>query len=226
MTTFELSLFEGHPIITENGNRILIDTGSPITICNTTQCNFLNKNYPATSNYGGLTIPGFSHLVGTPFDILMGTDVLRNYRILFDYKNSTISIGGEELELVGKTIALSSAMGIPILEVVIEDRTLRCFLDSGAKLSYLSSGITSYYKRTGIENDFYPGIGVFSTPCFDINSILGQDNFMVKYGNLPDQLVPVLAQAGTQGLLGFDFFNNFKLLLDIKNTRLTYVKSN
>jgi hypothetical protein len=33
-----------------------------------------------------------------------------------------------------------------------------------------------------------------------------------------------LMLGGTDGIIGFDFFNNFKVVLDLKNNRLKYAK--
>lgn len=30
--------------------------------------------------------------------------------------------------------------------------------------------------------------------------------------------------GGTDGIIGYDFFNNFKVVLDLKNNRLEYAK--
>jgi hypothetical protein len=96
------------------------------------------------------------------------------------------------------------------------------FLDTGAKLSYLSGSITSNYESIGTEEDFYPGVGKFETECFDISTSFGVNNFNVKFGNLPTLLQMTLMLGGADGIIGFDFFNNFKVVLDLKNNRLKY----
>jgi hypothetical protein len=44
---------------------------------------------------------------------------------------------------------------------------------------------------------------------------------MVRYGNLPQMLEMSLMLGGVEGILGYDFFKNFKVYLDLKNSRLT-----
>ena len=113
-------------------------------------------------------------------------------------------------------------MGIPIIELSIDSQILKFFLDTGAKLSYLSKSITSNFESVGTDEDFYPGVGKFETECFEISTSFGAKNFIVKYGNLPPLLQMTLMLGGTDGIIGFDFFNNFKVVLDMKNNRLKY----
>ena len=187
---------------------------------------FLSKKYAALTNFNGINIHQFSDLIGTPIDMIMGTSILNDYRVLFDYRNSEITFGDEKLDMKGETIHFSKVSGIPILEVELSTRKVQCLLDSGAKLSYLEANITRHYKSLRDENDFYPGHGHFTIPCFDINTKFGQEDILVGYGNLPGVLSQLLTSIGKDGLLGFDFFKNFKLLLDLKNNLLIYQKSN
>ena len=115
-------------------------------------------------------------------------------------------------------------MGIPIIELVVNRQLLKFFLDTGAKLSYLSEDFTSGYSSVGIEEDFYPGVGQFETECYDIPTSLGDIDFVVRYGNLPFMLQMTLMLGGTDGIIGFDFFNGFKVLINLKGGVLKYVK--
>jgi hypothetical protein len=108
--------------------------------------------------------------------------------------------------------------------MTVDNQELKFFLDTGAKLSYLSDSLTSNYESIGTDEDFYPGVGKFQTECFEITTVFGNTEFVVKYGNLPTLLQMTLMLGGTDGIIGFDFFNNFKVVLDLKNNRLKYAK--
>jgi hypothetical protein len=120
---------------------------------------------------------------------------------------------------------IDSFMGIPILRVKIGDNEALMFLDTGAKLSYAAEEITENYHCIGQEQDFYPGAGEFFTNCYIIDTKIGEKTFPVKYGNLPALLQMSLMLANTQGIIGYDFFKNFKVLLDIEGDRLVYKKN-
>lgn len=222
MKQFQMSLFEGHPIINDGEKLILIDTGSPSTIHESSQLTFCSDNYDCNVNYVGLTVSKISEMLGTSITTLLGADILSNYTILFDYKKGMVEFNKQDIAFDGTQAVISNFMAIPIIELSIDNQKLKFFLDTGAKLSYLTDNITSNYESIGTDEDFYPGIGEFQTECFEITTSLGDKNFIVKYGKLPTLLQMTLMLSGTNGIIGFDFFNNFKVLLDLKNNRLKY----
>ena len=222
MKQFQIILFKGHPIIKDGENIILIDTGAPSTINASDSLTFCSENYNCSTNYMGLTVSKLSDLLGTEITTLLGADILSEYKILFDYKNEVVEFNKQEITFDGSETTISNFMGIPVIELSIDSQKLKFFLDTGAKLSYLSKSITSNYESVGTDEDFYPGVGKFVTECFEISTSFGDNNFIVKYGNLPPLLQMTLMLGGTDGIIGFDFFNNFKVVLDLKNNRLKY----
>ena len=222
MKQFQIILFKGHPIIKDGDNTILIDTGSPSTIHTSESLSFCSVNYNCSTNYMGFTASKISDMLGTEVTTLLGTDILSHYKILLDYKNGVVGFNKQEIDFEGKEISISNFMGIPILKLRINNQVLKFFLDTGSKLSYLSDSITNNYEKVGMDEDFYPGVGKFETECFEISTNLDDNNFIVKYGNLPKLLQMTLMMGGTDGIIGFDFFNNFKVLIDLKNNKLKY----
>ena len=222
MKRFQIRLFKGHPIINDGENIILIDTGAPSTIHTLDSLNFCSESFGCSTNYMGLTVSKISEMLGTEITTLLGSDILSNFKILFDYKNEVVEFSKDEINFNGTEIGISNFMGIPIVEMSIDNQKLKLFLDTGAKLSYLSDSLTSNYESIGADEDFYPGIGKFQTECFEIVSSFGDNSFVVKYGTLPTLLQTTLMLGGTDGIIGFDFFNNFTVVLDLKNNRLKY----
>ncbi|MFH1005732.1 MAG: hypothetical protein V1781_09635 [Bacteroidota bacterium] len=222
MKPFKITLFKGHPIIKDGENIILIDTGAPSTIHSSDSLTFCSASHGCSKNYMGLTASKISEMLGTEITTLLGADILSDYKIMFDYKNEVVEFNKQEIAFEGTEIGISNFMGMPIIELYIDNQKLKFFLDTGAKLSYLSNTITSRYESIGTDEDFYPGVGNFETECFEISTRFGEENFTVKYGNLPSLLQMTLMLGGTNGIIGFDFFNNFKVVLDLKNNKLKY----
>lgn len=223
MTSYQITLFNGHLLIKDGDNIILIDTGSPSTIHTSSHLTFCSKEYNCL-NQAGLTVSQISGLLGTSITTLLGMDILSDYSILFDYKNGVVGFDKGIIGLDGNQTEVSNLMGVPTVEMSINNQNLSFFLDTGAKLSYLSGSITSNYAAIGKEQDFYPGIGNFTTDCYAIETTMGEYNFTVKYGNLPALLGMTLKLSGISGIIGFDFFNCFKVMLDFKNSTLKYTK--
>jgi len=223
MKKFNLEIFDGHPIIQDGENRILIDTGAPSTIHVADNISFGGELFSCSENYMGLTAASLSEHLGTKITTLLGTDILSEFRILFDYRNLEVSFSKGEIQLGGEQFELSNFMGIPIIELLVGNQRKKFFLDSGAKLSYLSQSVTNSYTSVGKEEDFYPGVGKFETDCFDIPTRLGEVEFVARYGNLPSLLQMTLMLGGTDGVIGYDFFSNFRVLLDLRGNNLIAV---
>ena len=224
MNSFKITIFKGHSIIKDKNNIILIDTGAPSTIHNTENLSFLTDTYNCTTDYLGLTIDDISEMLGMEITTLLGVDIISNYKIMLNYRKKIADFDKNDIIFDGTEILISSFMGIPIIELIINGEKLNFFLDTGAKLSYLPDTITNNYESIGTEEDFYPGVGSFETKYYEILTKVDQSEFKVKYGNLPEILQITLSLAGIDGILGYDFFNNFNVMLDLKNNRLKYKK--
>ena len=224
MKQFQIQIYKRHPIINDGENRILIDTGAPSTIHSSDTLNFCSDSFGCSTNYMGLTVSKISDMLGTEITTLLGADILSDYKIFLDYQNQVIEFSKEEIDIDGTQLDISNFMGIPIIKMTVDNQELKFFLDTGAKLSYLSDSLTSNYESIGTDEDFYPGVGKFKTECFEIPTVFGNHEFVVKYGNLPQLLQSTLMLGGTQGIIGFDFFNNFKVVLDLSRNKLQYVK--
>ncbi len=223
MKVFDINLFDNHVIIEDGENAILVDTGAPATIHVSEQLNFMTKAYNVNTNYMDLTPSELSDLIGMNVTTLLGTDILKDYRISFDLHTKKL-IFDDDNEFDGNKITIDSFMGIPIIEVEINNEVVKCFLDTGAKLSYLAPSFTQDIQSIGVEEDFYPGVGKFETRCYEISTMFGGNSFNVRYGNLPELLQTTLMMAGTEGIIGYDFFDNFKVSLDLKRKELKYKK--
>jgi hypothetical protein len=222
MNTFKINLINGLPVIESGENIILIDTGAPSTIHNDSILNFCSKVYDCSSNFMNLTIDNISDMLGHKITTLLGADIISDYTVFLDYRNQTAIFYGNENINSENEIPITSFMSIPIIELSIGINKIKCFLDTGAKLSYLSPEITANLNSIGNEEDFYPGIGKFQTEVYEVQTIFESQQFIAKYGNLPNILQMTLNLANVNGIIGYDFFNNFKVWLDLKNKNLKY----
>lgn len=222
MKYFSLELFQGHPIIEDQGDIILIDTGSPSSISTGDEINFLNNTYSVKSNFMGLTIENISEMLGKQITALMGADILKNYKVLVDYKEHKIGFSPTEIDFNGSEAQFSSFMNIPVIDLSVNGKPIKFFLDTGARLSYLPQEETTNMRSKGKEEDFYPTLGKFTSETFDIITQIGGHKFNATYGNLPPLLQMTLGMGGAQGIIGYDFFNNFEVVLDLEDQKLIY----
>ena len=223
MSSYQITIFEGHAIIYVEDNIILIDTGSPSTIHSEKSIEFNGISFNTSSNQLGVTIEHISDLLGMTITTLMGTDILSQFVVQFDYQNNTIIFDPEQNPLTSKTVILpfTTIMGVPSISISVDSNPITAFLDSGAKLSYLTSTYTESHKTEGVVEDFHPSIGRFETPTYRINTSVGGLGFLVLYGNLPSTLSPLLSMQSVNGIIGFDLFMSFVITMDFKQELIT-----
>jgi len=71
--------------------------------------------------------------------------------------------------------------------------------------------------------DFYPGIGEFETPIYDISGYIDEQRIPLKCGVLPSLLETGLAALGIEGIIGYDLLQVFVVILSLRNNALYYI---
>ena len=65
-------------------------------------------------------------------------------------------------------------------------------------------------------------INNFDTPIYNMEASVAGQSFNVRVGNLPSMLeCTLIGLSGTVGVIGYDFFNRFKVQLDYANHMLS-----
>ena len=215
--SFELIAVDHHIVIKDNNRTLLIDTGSPSTLFNGEEFEFLGKR--VSKGLLNFTPDIISGLLGTPIDALVGCDILQHFAVLIDHSQASITFSDEDLSLPGgESIPLTSKLGLPCVSLHLNGLDGTFFLDTGAKISYVKGKALQGLTPEGQESDFYPGFGSFETPVYSIPTNIGMHEFPVRYGVLPKMLeLSLLNLTGAAGIIGHDLFQNFTVLLDLRN---------
>ena len=167
--------------------------------------------------YMGVTLDQLSQFVNAPIDVLLGTDVLKKKCILLELNRERISFSSRPLIRSQHNFPLSLLMGVPGLNLDVSGEACEMFLDTGSKLSYVSSAFTKGLISTGTEKDFYPGLGEFETEVYEVELSLGDLAFTLRCGILPSLLETTLLVSGKKGIIGVEFFKKFTVQLDFPN---------
>ena len=216
--TYNINLVEGHLLISDNGNTILVDTGSPITVHSETNLNFLNRDFRVHTSIMGNGISDLSNLAGISFTTLLGMDILSQYRVVFDYKNQRITfLTEDEPRLEGTSDPLIDVMGSKALRINMNGQPLTMVIDTGAPLSYVDTAVTENLDPVGEKEDFHPIAGRYTTRIYKLEAEIDDKKFTGTYGNLPSMMGMSLKLGGIDGVVGYDFFQSFKVMLDLKN---------
>ena len=217
--TFTINNFDKHLIIEDNGKTYLIDTGSPYSIFEGDSLEFLGQMCHKNNlmALAARVMPtDISNLLGMHVDALVGYNVLKHFAVLFDYGKGEITFSDEGLSLPdAEAIPIDTSFGVPKVKMSLLGHEGLFFLDTGAKISYVASTTTNGLTPDETDTDFYVGYGDFETPIFNLETTIAGKIFHVRYGNLPMLLeCTLMGLSGTKGVIGYDFFNNFKVLID------------
>lgn len=216
--TFDINLVDGHLLIGDNGNIILVDTGSPVTIHKAQTLDFLGRDFRVHTSIMGKGIGDISQLAGIDFTTLLGMDVLSQYRVLFDYEGRKLTFLTEEEDGIdGTAYPLMDILGMKVLDMEISGQHLKMAVDTGAPLSYVDRDVTDCLESAGEKEDFNPMVGRYRTPVYTLETVFGGRSFAVTYGNLPTILAMSLKLGEVGGVIGYDFFRSFKVMLDFRS---------
>lgn len=218
---YSLRLVNGHLFTGIENQSVLIDTGIPVSLSRDPEWYFMQEVHPMSEGYLGVTLGQISGLVGAPVDVLLGSDILKNYCLTFDLDQRHLSISTQPLMRSRHNFPLSLLMGVPGLRVDIQGQPVEMFLDTGAKLSYVSQELVNGLNASGREKDFYPGLGEFETDVYMIDFSLGDLVFTLRCGVLPAMLETALNVSGKRGIIGTEFFEQYGIQLDFPRSILS-----
>ena len=223
--TFKIDLFDGHLIFENDGQKVLVDTGSPATISKDSHFDFMEQQYSCHTNFLGKNIPDISSMMGYEIDVLMELDILGQYYIKTDYQRKEITFSTEEMPFEPVCIApILRVSGAVCINLTVDGRNAKLALDTGAKISYIDKSFTNGKTVIETREDFHPLTGNYSTPIFAKEVTIGGQTIPVRFGNLPPEIAIILQIAGIYGAIGFDLFNAFTVLMDFKNNVLSLTK--
>lgn len=220
--TFDIDLYDGHLIFIDDGMKVLVDTGCPVTIGKEKTFMFMVEEHGCHTSFGGWDLNHISQLMNYDIDVFMGMDIIEKYYIQTDYKRQKVTFSEEPLptEQMTSVPIIRGHMGEVCINLTVKGNPVILALDTGAKISYIDKSYTYGEKQIGIKDDFNPMIGHFQTPIFAMMASIGDNPFPVNFGVLPSTLPIPLQMMGIYGVIGFDLFDAFTVVMDFKDNKL------
>ncbi len=202
MSQYELQFLNDHLFLNLEDSLWLLDTGNPTTFGHPGGLTLAGRSFTPAASYLGLDAAKLSGFVGLDCAGLIGGDILNAFDLLFDLPSGAIEISEAELAHPGAPVPLQDFMGVPIVEVNIGGSPQRMFLDTGAQVSYWQDDALASFPDAGAMEDFFPGLGAFTTDTHTIPFELGGAAFETRCGRLPMLLGMTLMMAGVTGIVG------------------------
>lgn len=209
-----------HIVADIGGKKCLIDTGSPFSLGEGVIIINDIKHVLNGGTFMGATLDSISRAVGTHLDALIGADILSKHEGVFVWINSYMQINfcisiGPEKDLSNKNeVPVDFFNLVPIISINIQGQTVKAFIDTGAKQSYLDSTLAVGLPIVGSVGDFYPTIGEFTTPTVQAKyveptpTMTGPEDSALIFGIMPASLLPLLSVKGCKAILGLDWLKN------------------
>ena len=198
-----------------NEGRLIIDTGSPVSLGPDLMVRVLGSAVQLNSSFGSYAWSDIQESL--PFDAvgLIGVDAFADAVLGFDIANNTIA----RLESLNQGNPSAFVMGSPVIDCQIGEDKLRCVLDTGAGLSaYLKQHESAKLGQSlGKQTDFHPMLGQFEVETVACSLILGEQLITEVFGLATDNLRTLMDKAQIDGILGTSFFEQGVIEIDFAN---------
>ena len=212
--SIEVNVCEGILCADFNEGRLIIDTGSPVSLGPDITVHVLGSAIKLNSSFGAYVWSDVQKSL--PFDAvgLIGVDAFSDATLGFDVANGTVV----RLESSIEGAQSSFVMGSPVISCQIGEDKLRCVLDTGAGLSYLKHHeVASFGQVLGKQEDFHPILGQFEIETVACSLILGEQVITEVFGLATENLRTLMETAQIDGILGTSFFGQGVIEIDFAN---------
>lgn len=196
--TMKFELVKKVPIVEIGGKKCFVDTGYPGVV--------MAVNSGVQKSFG---IPGLH---------VAGVQSLRRYT-KFDYPNCEIATSDEPIPLVGGEVVPFVSRGGWLVNMTVGGVAGMHYIDTGAAYSYVHNLSAQFQAAEEAEDCGFSGKS-FKAPMRRVPCEFAGHQFEILCGDAKDnpEYVP------PEGVIGYDFFNNFTVVVDRIGGKMTFVK--
>jgi len=212
MAVYPLQIHDGHLIAGIDGQRALIDTGSPVSFGRQPAISIGGRTYPLVQSAWAGDAASLADFVGTEIDCLIGGDILSEFR--FGVGSDCIKTSDDASLATGEAIPLSIIRRLPVIECEIAGNLVRAVPDTGAKLCYALANLIADYPLIEEIDDFHPTIGRFKVGVREVPVRIGGIRIRVLMADLPDSLEGLLAHNQIEAIIGNNILLDGSALFD------------
>jgi hypothetical protein len=225
MKQFELHLHLGLPIITDHGGqKLLIDTGSPVSFCESGEINLTGQHVKVPKSYLQANAAYLQENLQMDIDGLIGLNILCQSSFTIDYQAKSFIIYDLDDESKGDDYDLYFPTNPSFLQipVMINNQQANIILDTGAHISYINPEFV-HVDKNGLQKtmDFNPVLGRFEVSLIDdFTYQLGDTNFMHEMGLSTPEISNILKQLKVSGVFGFELFRRIVLQYNKQDNKI------
>jgi len=219
--TYQITIIDGVPVIEVEGNKVLVDTGCPLTFGNVGNLEIMGRERSIHETLDGyINVNHIAELVGENIDVMMGRDILADYCVSWDYKKGEMMFCDEACEEMNGALEIlrpgmfTKQVGV-LVEMNVAGNNLMTIIDTGARISYLMPEFNEGQAAVRVEEDYNPMYGgVFRTNIYNLNTRIGDLEKTMEYGDMPEGCKRDLSMVNVQAVIGRDLFEAAKVTID------------
>lgn len=211
-----ITFVNGHCLVNDGQGCLLVDTGSPMSFSKSGEITLDGVRYRVPTTLVVCDADYVSRNVGTQVDGLIGMDLIGRSRVLIDYPHAEL-VFGYEGNAEGTNVSCGKIIGgLPSIGMTLNGKDVRMILDTGAPISYIKRRMTAGMTPTGKVEDFNPAFGNdrYEVDVYAYNVAIAGQEWTGEYGASPRLLDATLAVSRTDGVVGKQLLERFRVLLD------------
>ena len=200
----QFELIKKVPIVEIDGKRCLVDTGYPDA--------FLSE-------------PGVQKYFGIPGLLFAGVQALKRYT-KFDYRNNEITTSDEPISLEGgTTVPLEVRPNGWLVKMTVGGVEGMRYIDTGAAFSYVHN-LSKEFPSAGIADECSFDGRPWTAPMRRVPCEFAGHPFEILCGDARDNKARLdCCAVPPAGVIGYDFFANFTLVVDSVGGKVTIIKN-
>ena len=214
-----MEIDNGHIVLIPKGNgkRYIVDTGSPRSFSRIAETLTLGNEEKQLNPNPAMLQKINDNLLSQEVDGLLGLDILMGNVWEFDFDSQSILVNEADQQEYEESIPLyiSPITGLIDIALSVGNRSCKGILDSGAFVSYASSSLVANVAPCGEADDYNPRIGAMHTTLYLLAIRLGNREFTIKAGKMPQLLEMTTSLAGIDCVLGITMLGLKRCQLDL-----------
>ncbi len=201
---YDIEVCNNHLIAAIDGKRVLVDTGSPLSMGSFSSKFFGEISTPKT------LIGAVEKMAHLRIDGILGTDLLSSCNFSIKLREKKMVVSRDKIEGSGEEIPLNYKLRTPLIPVKVQGKEIKMILDTGAFVNYFSPDMVKGLKPVGQKEDFYPLYGKFNVDLYEVPVEIGKEKLPLKGGILPLPLRALLnISTFDAAILGNEIFEYF-----------------
>ena len=202
-------------IIIDDGQNILVDTGSPVSFHKSGILVLGNTRINVFSSLPMLSTEFLSVNIGCQIDGLLGMDLMNKVPTSIRLNDGIMVFDDDarystQFQMYPLSIV---AGGLLAIRISVNHKEAKMVVDTGAQISYIREEFIRGQELDKTMDDFSPYNCSFKTDTYicEVDTLIGHPPFSQRFGIPPKEILSILDLFQADGIIGIDLFRRYDL---------------